>query len=47
MKKSVTSISSKLKNNGYVILKSSKIEFLRKVKRDYFRIAKKMDLMVL
>ena len=41
MKKSVISILSKLKNNGYVILKSSEIEFLRKVKRDYLRIAKK------
>ena len=41
MKKTILSILDKLKNNGYVILKSSEIEFLKKVKKDYFKIAKK------
>ena len=41
MKNSPSDILANLKKNGYVILKSSKIDLLKKIKKDYLRIAKK------
>jgi sporadic carbohydrate cluster 2OG-Fe(II) oxygenase len=41
MKKSSSDILGNLKKNGYVILKSRKINFLKKIKKDYLRIARK------
>ncbi len=41
MQKFSNSILSNLKNNGFVVLKADDIKFLNKVKKDYYRIARK------